>query len=253
MVHKMWVGLALVLVVGLGPAGAAPAAPDVEAEKLALARRIIHMGNPFFTLGKRRLVALVRGSCTRPGSLRRVIEAYDQFTDGVARALASHMRLASLRAFIRFYDTPVGRKLVENQMLMLREFGRASLMMAKRQWKRQPLGSLADSIPLEGMNPARLAAARSLATRSQFYNWLTRSWVWGNLRLKGITGPAVAEFWSRLVAKLLTRSDIAALGVFYGTPAYRRFLAGLPRLQARILRSLGPYQQTLYRVLSDCR
>ncbi len=252
MIQKISAGLALGLVLGLAPSSPAPAGPDSLALKLDLARRIVHMANPFFTLGRRRLVALVRGSCTRPGSLQKVIKAYDDFTDGVAVVLARHMGLASLRAFVRFYNTPVGRKLVENQMLMLREFGRASLMMAKRQWRRQPLGSLADSIPLAGLDRDRLAAARALAARSQFFNWLTRRWVIGNLKIKGITAPMLDEFWSRLVARLLTRSEIKALGAFYRSPAYRRFTAGLPRLQARIIVSLGPYQQTLYRVLSDC-
>jgi hypothetical protein len=253
MIQKIPAGLALGLVMILTSWSPAPARPDNEALKLDLARRIVHLANPFFTLGRQRLVALVRSSCTRPGSLRKVIKAYDDFTDGVAIVLSRQMSLASLRTFVHFYNTPVGRKLIGSQMVMLREFGRASLMMAKRLWKRQPLGSLADSIPLKGLDRDRLAAARALAVRSQFFNWLTRSWVVGNLQIKGITAPMLAEFWSRLVAKLLTLSDIKALGVFYRGPAYRRFMAGLPRLQAQILVSLGPYQQALYRVLSDCR
>jgi len=250
----MWAVVALLAVLAWVPLTGGVAARSAEADqKLKLARQIVGMANPFFTLGRQRLASLVRSMCTKPGSLRRVMKAYDEFTDGLARVAAKYMSLEALQAFVDFYRTPVGRKLIGHQMVMLREFGRGSLLMAKRQWRGEPVGSLADVIPLAGLDPTRLAAARALAERSQFLQWMSRGWAAGNLPSKGITAPMLREFWSRLVARLFTIQEIRALGAFQRSRAYAHFLAGLPAFQARLMMSLGPYQQNLHQVLSKCR
>ncbi|MBU0515969.1 MAG: DUF2059 domain-containing protein [Proteobacteria bacterium] len=251
---KMRVVVLLLVVLAWVPVTSGLAAGSAEADKkLTLARQIVGLANPFFTLGRQRLASLVRSICTKPGSLRRVMKAYDDFTDGLARVTAKYMTLETLQAFVNFYWTPVGRKLIGNQMVMLREFGRGSLLMAKRQWRGEPVGSLADVIPVAGLDPARLVAARALAERSQFLRWMTRGWAAVNLRSKGITAPMLREFWSRLVARLFTIQEIGALGAFYRSRAYGRFLSGQPAFQAKLMMSLGPYRQNLHEVLSKCR
>jgi hypothetical protein len=231
----------------------AGASDDLAANRLTLARQAVGLADPFLTLGRQRLAALVTSFCTKPGSLRRVMKAYDEFIDGLARVAAEYMTLQTLQALVNFYRTPVGRKLIDNQMLLLREFGRGSLQMAKRRWRGEPVGSLADVIPVAGLDSARLVAARALAARSQFLLWMTRGGAALNLGDKGITDPMLREFWSRLVARLFTVQEIGTLGAFYRSRAYGRFMSGLPRFRAKLMMTLGPYQQNLHDVLYKCR
>ncbi|MBU1741792.1 MAG: DUF2059 domain-containing protein, partial [Proteobacteria bacterium] len=119
---------ALLLALPAGPASA----DTVSAEKLALAKQMVAMAAPTLNATLDRLNAVVKKRCTKPDTSRRLRVVFDDYIKGLTVEIARRLSLNDLKAFMAFYRTPVGQKLVASQMVILNQFVKAMVRLQQQ-------------------------------------------------------------------------------------------------------------------------
>ncbi len=247
--------LSLVWVMVLVLATAATAAPagQISAEKLALAKKMVMLAAPTLKMTLNRVREVVRQKCTRPGIMKQIESAFEGYLDQLAGEIAKRMSLASLKAFLAFYRTPVGQKLLTNQVIILQQFVSAMVWMHKKRSQGNKTVTLADAISRKDLKPGRYAAAQSLADKAQFAQMMAGGSAGAQLARQGITPAMMQEFWARLVAKLFTVAEIKQIEAFYNTLPYQEYVKATPEFQNAAQKLGVPLQQRLVKILQACR
>jgi hypothetical protein len=242
---------AMVLV--LASSVAAAPAGKVPAEKLALAKKMVMLATPTLKLTLDRVRAVVKQKCAKPGIMPRIEAAFEQYLQQLAAEIAGRMSVASLKAFLAFYKTPVGKKLLANQVVILQQFVSAMVWMHKQRTAGRKTLSLADAISPKDLKPDRYAAAQALASQAKFAEMMAGGAAGAQLARQGITPAMMQEFWARLVAKMFTVAEIKQIQVFYATKHYQEYVKATPKFQ-NAARNLGiPLQQRIAKILQACR
>jgi hypothetical protein len=231
---------------------AAPAGP-ISAEKLALSRKMVMLATPTLKITLDRVRTVVKQKCTKPGAMKKIEAVFKQYLDGLAREIALRLSLKSLKAFMAFYQTPVGKKLLGNQVVILNQFVSAMIWLRKQRAQGKKNLSLADAISVKKLDPARYASARDLSIKAKFAQMMAGGAAGAQLARQGITPAMMQEFWARLVARLFSVAEIKKIEVFYKSMHYQEYVRVTPKFQ-NAARKLGvPLQQRIVRILQNCR
>jgi len=233
-------------------AGPAPA-DKVSAEKMALARKMVALAAPTLKATLDRLNAVVKKRCTKPDTTRRLRVVFDDYIKGLTVEIARHLSLKNLKAFMAFYQTPVGRKLVASQVVILNQFVKAMVRLQQQRAKGDDKASLADAIALKNLDPKRLAASRALAVKAKFGQMMAGGTAGSQLAKQGITPAMMQEFWARLMAQVFTVPEIKQVEVFYSTEHYAQYVKATPKFRAAAKKLAGPLQQRIVQIFQTCK
>ena len=245
--------LCLMVAVGLLFLPGGGLAKGDNARKLELTKKMVRMAQPTLDMAYRQLERVVKLKCTKPGTMDRIKAAFEGFIDRITEVTARELTLAQLKEMLAFYQTPVGRKLIGMQLIIVKEMQGAimKMMMARQQGKS--MASLADAISLKSLDPQRLAVARELTKLVQFGKIISKTSSGRLLERQGITAVMLEEFWARLNAKHFNLSEMNQLKVFYQSKAYQDYVTASPRISAKVERMTPEFQKKLVGILSTCK